>query len=155
MPAASQGEQAQLQPGSVLQVPISLQGDLLFQRHFQLFGSVLEEFIFFFKKRQKGKKPNSSWFFLVCGWSRAFPRASAMRLSGRQMEKVSTRAELASSRAFGGSSCAPCVKWAPLVHGVLFNWFRSVEPCTGNAAGQILCWVLGSCFSQKPMGHMD
>lgn len=108
MPAVPRGEQAQLQPGSVQQVPISLQGDLLLQRHFQLGRSVLEGFFFFFFKteKEKDKKAKSSthFSFLVCGWSRAFPRASAVSHSGRQMEKVSPRAELASSRASGASS---------------------------------------------------
>lgn len=49
MPAVPRGEQAQLQPGSVQQVPMSLQGDLLLQRHFQLWRSVLEGiFVVFF-----------------------------------------------------------------------------------------------------------
>lgn len=56
MPAVPRGEQAQLQPGSVQQVPISLQGDLLLQRHFQLGRSVLEGFFLFFFLRQKKKK---------------------------------------------------------------------------------------------------
>lgn len=108
-------------------------------------------FIFFFKtEKEKDKKAKSSthFSFLVCGWSRAFPRASAVSHWGRQMEKVSPRAELASSRVSGASSWALCVKWAPLVHVVLFNWFWSVDPCKGNAAGQMLCWVWGSWLGE-------
>lgn len=39
-------EQAQLQPGSVQQVPMALQRDLLLQRLLQLWRSVLEDFFF-------------------------------------------------------------------------------------------------------------
>lgn len=46
MPAVPWSKQAQPQPGSVQQVPMALQGDLLLQRHFQLWKSMLEGIFF-------------------------------------------------------------------------------------------------------------
>lgn len=68
-------EQAQLQPGSVQQVPMALQGDLLLQRLLQLWRSVLEDFFFLRQRKEKTKRKKTQpiLFFWAVHGAEHFP----------------------------------------------------------------------------------